>query len=89
MDDVYVYGWASPLNAAGEKCVVAAVVPREGAGFQVHTVFDACMARLGPGQTPDLLQVLEVIPKTASEKPQDRFLIEALERAPATVYRRG
>jgi hypothetical protein len=32
------------------------------------------------------LQILDEIPKTASEKPQDRFLIEALQSEAAEVY---
>jgi crotonobetaine/carnitine-CoA ligase len=35
---------------------------------------------------PSFIQVLHQIPKTASEKPQDRFLVEALESSPASVH---
>ena len=35
---------------------------------------------------PRYLQLLDIIPKTASEKPQDRFLIELFETQPTSVY---
>ena len=89
VDDVFVYGLAQPHNAAGEKCVVAAVVPRADAAFSASQVFDVCMQVLGPGQSPDFVQVMDAIPKTASEKPQERFLIEAFEGNPKSVHRRN
>ncbi|WP_022980671.1 AMP-binding protein [Ideonella sp. B508-1] len=89
VDDVFVYGIAQPHNAAGEKCVVAAVVPRSDMAFSPAQVFGVCMQVLGPGQSPDIVQVLAAIPKTASEKPQERFLIEAFEREPRSLHRRG
>ena len=43
---------------------------------------------LEAGMLPGFIQVLAQIPKTASEKPQDRFLMEAFEREPQSVHRR-
>ena len=39
----------------------------------------ACRARLDANSVPDFIQVVRRIPKTAFEKPQERFLLEALD----------
>jgi crotonobetaine/carnitine-CoA ligase len=75
--DVYVYGVPRPGHAPGEKAVVAAVVPAS-ADFEPAGLLQALRATLESSQLPDGVQVLSEIPKTASEKPQDRFLIEQL-----------
>jgi crotonobetaine/carnitine-CoA ligase len=49
-------------------------------------VFRACREKLDKNSVPDYLQVLDEIPKTASEKPQERFLIEAFKSHPEDVY---
>ena len=84
--DVYVYGIPSANGAPGEKEVVAAVVV-DRASFDPAAVFAACRRTLEANFVPSFLQVLNEIPKTASEKPQDRFLIEALRTPGAEVYR--
>ena len=88
MDDVYVYGIPSANGVPGEKDVVAAVVPKapDLAALDVQGLFRLCRQKLEPGYVPGYIQVLHQIPKTASEKPQDRFLIEALESDPASVH---
>jgi crotonobetaine/carnitine-CoA ligase len=83
--DVYVYGVPSANGAPGEKEVVAAVVV-DRAAFDPAAVFAGCRRRLEANFIPSYLQVLDEIPKTASEKPQDRFLIEALMAETAEVY---
>ena len=88
VDDVYVYGIASAQLAPGEKEVVAAVVPKDSANFNAQQLFDVCREHLEAGMVPGFIQVLAQIPKTASEKPQDRFLMEAFEREPQSVHRR-
>lgn len=89
VDDVYVYGVASAQLAPGEKEVVAAVVPKDAAAFDAQQLFAICRQHLEAGMVPGFIQVLAQIPKTASEKPQDRFLLEAFEREPQAVHRRG
>jgi carnitine-CoA ligase len=86
IDDVYVYGIPAANGAPGEKDVVAAVVPKDPANFQPQQLFEACRRNLEANAVPSFLQVLPQIPKTASEKPQDRFLIEALAGDPASVH---
>jgi len=78
--DVFVYGVPAASGAPGEKDVVAAVVPIRGGELDVESVFAACRAGLEPNFLPSYLQVVDEIPKTASEKPQERFLIERFER---------
>ena len=76
------------VNCITEKEVVAAVVPKDAATFNAQQLFDVCREHLEAGMLPGFIQVLAQIPKTASEKPQDRFLMEAFEREPQSVHRR-
>ncbi|ESQ98392.1 hypothetical protein F753_15950 [Stutzerimonas chloritidismutans AW-1] len=87
VDDVYVYGIPAASGAPGEKEVVAAVVAKSGLELDPQRLFRLCRQRLESSYVPRLVQVLQQIPKTASEKPQERFLIEALQHEPANVYR--
>jgi crotonobetaine/carnitine-CoA ligase len=75
IDDVYVYGVPLPGMAAGEKEVVAAIVPSKSDRFDPQAVFTACAARLDANAVPRFLQVLPEIPKTASEKPLERVML--------------
>lgn len=83
--DVYVYGIASANGAPGEKEVVAAMVV-DRSRFDPAALYAACRRSLEANFIPSFLQVVDEIPKTASEKPQDRFLIEALRSPGAEVY---
>jgi crotonobetaine/carnitine-CoA ligase len=84
--DVYVYGLAvSEGMAPGEKEIVAAVVPTDPASFDATAVFEACKQKLDRNSVPDFIQLMEEIPKTASEKPQERFLAEAFSNRPDDV----
>jgi crotonobetaine/carnitine-CoA ligase len=76
VSDVYVYGVPAASGAPGEKDVVAALVPDPGAELSAASIFAACRAALEPNFVPTYLQVVDEIPKTASEKPQERFLLE-------------
>ena len=89
VDDVFVYGVPARSGVPGEKDMVAAVVPRPGAPFDPRALFHACRDRLEPGQVPQYLQVVDTIPKTASEKPQERFLVEAFEAEPQRLFVEG
>lgn len=88
VDDVYVYGIPAANGAVGEKDVVAAVVPKHGdlGAVDAQALFAVCRRKLESNFVPSFIQVLSAIPKTASEKPQDRFLIEALHSDPASVH---
>ena len=77
---------AAKSGAPGEKDVVAAVVLISGARFDPAEFFKACAAQLERNQIPSYVQVLPEIPKTASEKPQDRYLIDDLKQRRNPVY---
>ncbi len=82
--DVFVYGIPAASGAPGEKDVVAAVV-FEGEA-DVAAVFRRCREELEPNFVPSYLQVVDAIPKTASEKPQERFLISAFDSKAGNVF---
>jgi crotonobetaine/carnitine-CoA ligase len=87
VSDAYVYGLAvSEGMAPGEKEIIGAVVPADRDNFDVSAVFAACREKLDRNSVPDYIQVLDEIPKTASEKPQERFLVEAFETNPQDAY---
>lgn len=86
VDDVYVYGVPAKSGVPGEKDTVAAVVPKNLTSFDPQVLFKACRGKLEANFVPRYIQVLEQIPKTASEKPQERFLIEAFEQNPKQVH---
>jgi crotonobetaine/carnitine-CoA ligase len=77
--DVFVYGVPAASGAPGEKDVVAAIVPAKQGVLDVDSIFACCREGLEANFVPSYLQVVEEIPKTASEKPQERFLIARFE----------
>ncbi|HEX7931347.1 MAG TPA: AMP-binding protein [Sphingomicrobium sp.] len=85
VDDVYVYGIRTDATAPGERDVVAAVVPVAGAGDPA-TVMAACLETLGSLGAPDFIQAVAAIPKTASEKPQERHLVEMINEQQCTIH---
>ncbi|MFQ5667139.1 MAG: AMP-binding protein [Candidatus Binatia bacterium] len=86
VSDVFVYGVPAASGAPGEKDVVAAIVPTPGVDFSADAIFARCRKGLEPNFVPTYLQVLDAIPKTASEKPQERFLFERFKAPGATIY---
>lgn len=85
--DVFVYGVPAATGAPGEKDVVAAVVPAGAPdAFDAQAVFAACRKGLEPNFVPTYIHVVTEIPKTASEKPQERFLIAEFESGRAAVF---
>jgi len=61
-------------------------VPVGGRRPDVRSIFAACRAGLEPNFVPTYLQVLEEIPKTASEKPQERLLLAEFDPRATNVY---
>ncbi|WP_068073592.1 AMP-binding protein [Novosphingobium lentum] len=84
VDDIFVYGVPAANGAPGEKDIVAAAVlaspidPAELLGWAA--------SRLEPNAVPTYVQVVPAIPKTASEKPQERFLIAMFQDRAAPVH---
>ncbi|MFQ5418047.1 MAG: hypothetical protein ACE5FL_13525, partial [Myxococcota bacterium] len=87
VSDVFVYGVPAASGAPGEKDVVAAVVFAEGAVPDPTAVFAGCRERLEPNFVPSYLQVVDEIPKTASEKPQEHTLLRRFATDASDVYR--
>ncbi len=84
--DVFVYGVPAASGAPGERDVVAAVVGVEGVALDPAAVFAACRSSLEANFVPSYLQVMDEIPKTASEKPQERVLATAFSPGAANVH---
>ncbi|MBK7250922.1 MAG: AMP-binding protein [Gammaproteobacteria bacterium] len=87
VDDVFVYGIPASSGAPGERDVVATVVPVDRTCFDPGILFARCRAGLEPNFVPSYLQLVDEIPKTASEKPQERFLVERLRTHPEDLHR--
>jgi crotonobetaine/carnitine-CoA ligase len=87
VSDVFVYGVPAASGAPGESDVVAAVVPTPGRTLEPESVFARCREGLEANFVPSYLQVVTEIPKTASEKPQERFLLEAFAPDAEGVFR--
>jgi crotonobetaine/carnitine-CoA ligase len=86
ISDVFVYGVTAASGAPGEKDVVAAVVFAPGKTSDPAAIFSRCRERLESNFVPSYLQVVSEIPKTASEKPQERFLHEQFSTDAANVF---
>jgi crotonobetaine/carnitine-CoA ligase len=84
--DVFVYGVPARSGAPGEQDVVAAIVPADPARLDTADIFTACRRALPANAVPSYLQVVPALPKTISEKPQKRLLLEAFDPAGANVY---
>ena len=70
-----------------ELRIPCAVVVREGVTAPVGEIFAHCRAHLEANFVPTFLQVVKQIPKTASEKPQERVLRELFDKSPDQVHR--
>ena len=86
VEDVYVYGVKAASGAPGEKDVVAAVVPKDAARFDPQQIFRACRAKLEASSVISWLQVVPEIPKTASEKPLERYLVDMFDGQRNSVF---
>ena len=84
--DVFVYGVPAASGSPGEKDVVAAIVLEKGVKFDAATLFRWCRQKLEANFVPSYLQVVGEIPKTASEKPLERFLLEAFAPDAANIH---
>lgn len=87
VSDVYVYGAAVADGLTpGEKQVIAAVVAAHPDRFDPGAVYATCREKLDANSVPDFIQLVPEIPKTASEKPQERFLLDALDIHSKNVF---
>ncbi|MEH6550702.1 MAG: AMP-binding protein [Pseudomonadales bacterium] len=84
--DVFVYGVAAASGAVGEKDIVAAIVIDAKVEFNSAGLFDYCRQNLPANAIPSYLQLVDDIPKTASEKPLERVLLEQFSAPTATLF---
>jgi crotonobetaine/carnitine-CoA ligase len=84
--DVFVYGVPGSSGVPGEKDVVAAIVVSDRETFSAASVFKSCRRQLESNFVPSYLQIVDEIPKTASEKPQERFLLEQFSPQAEGIY---
>ena len=86
VNEVAVYGVTAASGAPGERDVVAAIVPIDRSTLNLASIYDKCRKELESNFVPSYLQVLDDIPKTISEKPQERFLIELFDNDKDSVF---
>jgi len=86
VSDVFVYGVPAASGAPGESDIVAAVVATPQRDLDVGEIFAACRSGLEANFVPTYVQVVAEIPKTASEKPQERVLAESFSRVAPNVH---
>lgn len=87
VDDVFVYGVPANNGSPGEKDVVAAIKPK--GNLVPRELFAWAVQHLENNMVPSYIQIVDKIPKTASEKPQERFLIEKFNQEPNSVYKKN
>jgi crotonobetaine/carnitine-CoA ligase len=86
--DVHVYGVPARSGAPGESDLVAAIVAADPERVDAAALFDRCARLLERASVPDFIQVLDELPKTATEKVQTRLLVQAFDPASPRVFAR-
>jgi crotonobetaine/carnitine-CoA ligase len=89
VDDVFIYGVPAANGVPGEKDIVAAIVlASNGEQQQVcQQIVAGCRRELPSNSAPSYLHLITSIPKTASEKPIERFLLEDFDPDSQRVIR--
>ena len=87
VSDVCVYGIPSELGAPGESDIVAALAPMPDKAIDPASIFSLCRENLEGNAVPSYIQVVDEIPKTASEKNLDRLLKEDFSPDAANVFK--
>ena len=86
VDDVFVYGVEAASGVPGEKDIVAAVVVTGNTKLDTADLYRHCRQHLESNFVPGFIQLMNEIPKTASEKPQERFCLEFFRDHPEAVF---
>jgi crotonobetaine/carnitine-CoA ligase len=86
VSDVCVYGIPAESGAPGESDIVAAVVPVPGTQLNVQIIAKELGKTLEKGYIPQYLQIVDEIPKTASEKNLDRVLRDEFRKDASNVF---
>lgn len=83
ISDVFVYG--VDTGNAGEKDIVAALVLDNRLSFEPALLMGEISKTLENSHLPCYLHLVDAIPKTASEKPLERILLEDFTSGTATI----
>ncbi len=86
ISEVCVYGIPAASGAPGESDIVAAVEPFAGKAIDPASLFRLAREKLEGNSVPSYFQVVEEIPKSASEKFLDRVLKDAFAPDAGNVY---
>ncbi|MFH0996236.1 MAG: AMP-binding protein [Pseudomonadota bacterium] len=86
ISDVCVYGIPAASGAPGESDLVAAVVLMPGCKADPSSIFQTCKDHLDGNSVPSFLQIVDEIPKSASEKNLDRLLKNDFHPDAANVF---
>lgn len=86
VSDVCVYGIPAATGSPGESDIIAAVVPFPGKALNIQSLIKTCREGLERNAVPAYLQVVQAIPKTASEKNLVRLLQEEFSPKAANVH---
>ncbi|MHB8456502.1 MAG: AMP-binding protein, partial [Acidimicrobiales bacterium] len=104
VDDVCVYGVPAASQAPGESDVVAAVVLRTALRSTdadapsrrgelerafADALFSACRRELEPNFVPSYIHFVDEIPKTISEKPITRLLVDQFDTREPRIHAEG
>lgn len=79
VDDAFVYGVAADKNVAGEKTLVAAITQADDTPYAEAALRRYCQQELQANDVPEIFQLLDIIPKTISEKPIEKECIALLK----------
>jgi crotonobetaine/carnitine-CoA ligase len=86
ISDVSVFGIPSESGAPGESDLVAGIVLTEGKEIDAASIYDKARKGLEANSVPSYLLLLDEIPKTISQKPQERFLKQNFEEHPEWIF---
>jgi crotonobetaine/carnitine-CoA ligase len=87
VSEVCVYGVPAASGAPGESDLVAALAPFAGKDLDPEEIFKLAVKGLERNSVPSYLQLVDEIPKSASEKYLDRVLKDDFSPEAANVYR--
>lgn len=87
VNDVCVFGIPAASGAPGESDLVAALVLSEGREIDPESIVKAFRDKLEANAVPSYIQVVDAIPKSASEKNLDRLLKEEFSKDSPNVFK--
>jgi len=87
VSEVSVFGIPALGGAPGESDLVAGIVLFDGRIPDPAKIYDCARNGLEANSIPSYIMFLDEIPKTISEKPQERFLKQFFDERPDLVYK--